>query len=284
MIDRHSPDGPSARRRDDASVTDPLRVPFLDCEFDAVTMAQAVARAVAWCRAPRRPHLITTVNASTLVAMRRHPAFAAACRAGHLIVADGVPVVWAARLAGASLPARVAGVDLMAHLLERASESHLRVYFLGARAEVLDRLLAVCRDRYPGMQVAGARDGYFAATESAAIVDAIRASAADMLFVGMPSPFKEVWCHQHAASLGVPVIMGVGGSFDVLSGTLRRAPGWMQGAGLEWLWRLLLEPRRMWKRYLVTNTIFLGLVVRETLRKRLGRFRTSALGQPGNLW
>ena len=282
MTDPH--DGQSRLRRSEAEATEPPRVTFLDCEFDAVTMAQAVARAEAWCRLPRRPHLITTANASTLVAMRRDPAFAEACRAGHLIVADGVPVVWAARITGASLPARVAGVDLMAELMERASALRLRAYFLGARAEVLARLLSVCRERYPGLRVAGARDGYFAASESTAIVEAIRASAADMLFVGMPSPFKEVWCHQHAESLGVPVIMGVGGSFDVLSGSLRRAPGWMQAAGLEWLWRLLLEPRRMWKRYLVTNTIFLGLVAREVARRRLGRRPTSALGPSGNQW
>lgn len=262
--------------------TEPVRATFLDCEFDPVTMPEAVARAVAWCGEPRQAHLITTVNASTLVMMRRDPEFAAACGAGDLIVADGVPVVWAARLAGVRLPGRVAGVDLMAELLRRASTDHLSVYFLGAREDVLNRLLAVCRQRYPVMRVAGARNGYFDPTDSPAIVEAIRASGADMLFVGMPSPFKEVWCHQHAEALGVPVIMGVGGSFDVISGAIERAPKWMQGAGLEWFWRLLMEPRRMWKRYLVTNTLFLAQVARETARRRLAGLRPSAHPQAGH--
>lgn len=250
-------------------VTSARRVLLLKCPFDPITMAEAVDRALGWCAESRRPHVITTVNASTLVLMGRDSCFAAACRASDMIVADGVPVVWAARLAGDRLPGRIAGVDLMASLLDRASQYGLRVYLLGAREEVLTRLVAHCSHRYPGLALCGWRNGYFTPGDEAGIIETIRGSGAHMLFIGMPSPFKELWCHRHACSLGVPVVLGVGGSFDVLAGDVRRAPAWMQRTGLEWFWRLLMEPRRLWKRYLVSNTLFLAWVAREAIRRRL---------------
>ncbi len=254
--------GPEAAR---AAI--PARAELLECPFDPVTMSEAVARAVEWCRHDRRPHTIVTVNAAILVMMRSDPALAAACRAADLVVADGVPVVWASRLAGARLPARVAGVDLMAWLLEAAWRHRLPVFFLGAREEVVRALVERCEREYPGLPVAGWRDGYFGRERDAEVVDQIRRSGAAMLFVGMPSPFKEIWCERHRAELGVPVILGVGGSFDVLAGFVRRAPRTMQRAGLEWLWRLLMEPRRLWRRYLVTNTVFVWRVVAEAARR-----------------
>jgi N-acetylglucosaminyldiphosphoundecaprenol N-acetyl-beta-D-mannosaminyltransferase len=156
----------------------------------------------------------------------------------------------------------------MARLLEIAAQQRLRVFFLGAREEVVRALVARCAARYPGLVVAGYRNGYFGRESDREVVDQIRRSGAAILFVGMPSPFKEVWCERHREDLGVPVIMGVGGSFDVLAGFIARAPPWMQAAGLEWLWRLALEPRRLWRRYLVTNTIFVARTVVETIRRR----------------
>jgi N-acetylglucosaminyldiphosphoundecaprenol N-acetyl-beta-D-mannosaminyltransferase len=243
----------------------------MECAFDRVTMSEAVARAVGWCREGRRPHTVITVNAAVLAAMRQDRDLARACRAGDLVVADGVPVVWASRLAGAALPSRVAGVDLMQRLLESAAEHGLPVFFLGAREEVVRALVARCAIRHPGLVVAGWRNGYFGRERDREVVEQIRRSGAAMLFVGMPSPFKEVWCERHRDELGIPAIMGVGGSFDVLAGFVRRAPRFMQAAGLEWLWRLLMEPRRLWKRYLVTNAIFIARTVAETFRLRAGR-------------
>jgi N-acetylglucosaminyldiphosphoundecaprenol N-acetyl-beta-D-mannosaminyltransferase len=247
------------------------RTEFMQCPFDPVTMAEAVARAVGWCRDGRRAHTVITVNAAVLAAMRRDRELARACRAGDLVVPDGVPVVWASRLAGAALPARVAGVDLMQRLLESAAEHRLPVFFLGAREEVVRALVARCAERLPGLAVAGFQDGYFGRERDGEVVERIRRSGAAMLFVGMPSPFKEVWCERYRDELGIPVIMGVGGSFDVLAGFIRRAPRLMQAAGLEWLWRLLMEPRRLWRRYLVTNAVFIGRTVVETFRLRAGR-------------
>src|SRR5512145_1526478 len=145
------------------------RTEFMKCPFDPVTMGEAVARALAWCREDRRPHTVVTMNAALLASMREDAELARACRAGDLVVADGVPVVWASRLAGASLPARVAGVDLMQRLLEAAAEHRLPVFFLGAREEVVRTLVARCGERYPGLPVAGWRDGYFGRPDDGAV-------------------------------------------------------------------------------------------------------------------
>jgi len=233
-------------------------------------MAAAVDQCVEWCEGPRRPHTVITANAAILCMMRRDPELRAACRGGDLIVADGMSVVWTSRLAGLPLPERVAGVDLMVGLLGVADRHRLRVYLLGARPEVVRALAERCARDYPGLVVAGFRDGYFGPADHAGIVADIRQAAPHMLFVGMPSPFKETWCERHRAALDVPVIMGVGGTFDVLTGYVRRAPRLMQSLGLEWSWRLLMEPRKMWKRYLVTNSEYLVLAAREILRHRVG--------------
>ena len=239
--------------------------------FDPVTMEAAVARCLDLCRAPRASHMVITANASHLCMMRRDAELARACRAGDLVVADGMSVVWALQALGRPVPQRIAGVDLMAHLLAAAADHRLRVYFLGARREVVTALVERSRVQHPGLEIAGFRDGYFGQDDHLSIVEDIRASGAHMLFVGMPSPFKETWCERHRQRLEVPVIMGVGGSFDVLAGFIKRAPRWVQSLGLEWFWRLLMEPRKLWKRYLTTNSEFIWLAGREIVARRLGR-------------
>jgi N-acetylglucosaminyldiphosphoundecaprenol N-acetyl-beta-D-mannosaminyltransferase len=247
------------------------RAELLGLSFDTVTMEAAVARCLELCRAPRTSHMVMTINASHLCMMRRDPELAAACRAGQLIVADGMSVVWALRASGQEAPERVAGVDLMAQLLRAAAEHGLRVYFLGAKPEVVKTLVERSRVLHPKVQIAGFRDGYFGPDDHQRIVEEIRASGAHMLFVGMPTPFKEIWCERHRQRLEVPVIMGVGGSFDVLAGFIKRAPRWAQSLGLEWFWRLMMEPRKLWKRYLTTNSEFIWLAGREIVARRLGR-------------
>jgi N-acetylglucosaminyldiphosphoundecaprenol N-acetyl-beta-D-mannosaminyltransferase len=242
---------------------------LLGLSFDAVTMENAVVRCLEFCCAPRTSHTVITANASHLCMMRHHSELALACRTAHLTVADGMSVVWALRASGQPVPERVAGVDLMARLLAVAGEHRLRVYLLGARREVVTALVETSRVQHPGIEIAGFRDGYFGLDDHLGIIEEIRASRAHILFVGMPSPFKEIWCEQHRHHLEVPVIMGVGGSFDVLAGFIRRAPRWAQRLGLEWFWRLLMEPRRLWKRYLTTNTEFIWLAGREVVARRL---------------
>lgn len=233
-------------------------------------MRSAVDLCLEWCLGPRAPHTVITANAAILCMMRRDPELRAACRRGDLILADGMSVVWTSRLAGVAFPERVAGIDMMARLLAVASVHRLSVYFLGARPEVVQTLVRACRHDHPGLVVAGFRDGYFGPDDNARVVDDIRRSAPHMLFVGMPSPFKETWGERHRTALDVPVIMGVGGSFDVLAGYVRRAPRLVQSVGLEWSWRLAMEPRKMWKRYLVTNSEYLSLAAGEILKRRTG--------------
>jgi N-acetylglucosaminyldiphosphoundecaprenol N-acetyl-beta-D-mannosaminyltransferase len=247
------------------------RAELLGLSFDTVTMETAVARCLELCRAPRTSNLVITANASHLCMMRRDPELALACRAGHLTVADGMSVVWALRASGQPVPERVAGVDLMARLLAAAGEHQLRVYFLGAKREVVTALVERTRVQHPGLEITGFRDGFFGPDGHLGIVEDIRASRPDILFVGMPTPFKETWCERHRQRLEVPVIMGVGGSFDVLAGFIKRAPRWIQSLGLEWFWRLLMEPRKLWKRYLTTNSEFIWLAGLEIVARRLGR-------------
>jgi len=253
------------------------RADLLGLSFDTVTMDAAVARCLELCRPPRISHTVITANASHLCMMRRDPELAQACRAAHLTVADGMSVVWALRASGQPTPERVAGVDLMARLLKAASKHGLRVYFLGAKPEVVTALVERSRAQYPGLEIAGFRDGYFGPDDHLQIVEDIRASGAHLLFVGMPTPFKETWCELHRGRLQVPVIIGVGGSFDVLAGFIKRAPRWFQAMGLEWLWRLLMEPRKLWKRYLITNSEFIWLASREIVARRRGRLPSSQL-------
>jgi biofilm PGA synthesis N-glycosyltransferase PgaC len=255
----------------DSLVTRQERAELMGLPFDTLTMDSAVERCLELCHAPRASHTIITVNASHVCMVRRDPELAKACRAGDLIVADGMSVVWALRASGQPAPERVAGVDLMARLLSAAGQHRLRVFFLGAKPEVVAKLVERCRSQYPGLQIAGFRDGYFRADEQPRIIEDIQASRADFLFVGMPSPFKETWCERHRDRLQVPVIVGVGGSFDVLAGFIKRAPRWVQRTGLEWLWRLLMEPRKLWKRYLTTNVEFIWLAGHEVFARRVGR-------------
>ena len=244
------------------------RVTIMDCPFDSITFEGAVDRIVQWCRSAGRARTGVTMNAGQLVAMQRDPVLAAACRAGDLIVPDGVPVVWASSLVRQPLTARVAGVDLMEALLQRGGTEGLRIFLLGAREAVVAKLAAQCVQDYPGLQVAGWRNGYFGEQDHPAVIEQIRRSGADILFIGMPSPFKEVFAEQHRDDFNVPVVMGVGGSFDVLAGVIRRAPRSWQRVGMEWSWRLLMEPRKLWRRYLVTNTLFIARVARDTVKSR----------------
>ena len=200
------------------------------------------------------------INAAKLVTMRDDERMRAIVDGCELVNADGQSVVWASQLLGDPLPERVAGIDLMHGLLERAEQRGYRVYFLGAQADVLERALERLRERHPGLLIAGARDGYFAPDEAPEVCDAIRASRPHMLFVAMSSPRKEYFLGEHGRSLGVPFVMGVGGSIDVVAGVTRRAPRVWQQLGLEWLFRLLQEPRRMFRRYAVTNTRFALMV------------------------
>jgi N-acetylglucosaminyldiphosphoundecaprenol N-acetyl-beta-D-mannosaminyltransferase len=233
--------------------------------IDALTAQDVVAR----CRAAladRSRMLIGVVNAAKVVNTTRDPLLLRSVLESDVILADGQSVVWASRLLRRPLPERVAGIDLFESLLELAAVEGHSVYLLGARADVLQALQARLLERWPSLRVAGARDGYFAADEAAGVAADIRRAAPDMLFLGITSPKKELFLARFGPELGTPVLHGVGGSFDVLAGLTKRAPRIWQRLGLEWLYRVLQEPGRLWRRYLTTNTRFVWLTVRELVR------------------
>jgi N-acetylglucosaminyldiphosphoundecaprenol N-acetyl-beta-D-mannosaminyltransferase len=218
-----------------------------------------------------KPHHHVAVNVDKLIKVRSDPQLRQIVERSDLISVDGQPVVWASRLLGNRVKALVTGIDLMEALVARSAQRGWRVYFLGARAEVVARVADLYPRRYPGLQVAGARDGYWAAGDEDAVVASIRATRPHILFVGISSPKKEYFIHRHLRQLNVPFVMGVGGSFDIAAGVTRRAPRWLRQVGFEWFWRLLQEPRRMWRRYLVDDMKFLKLVAQELVGGRSSR-------------
>src|SRR5690242_15907953 len=226
---------------------------------DALTMAEVLDRIDRTILGEGQLR-IGVVNAAKLVHMRRDPTLRADLLSCDLLLADGVPVVWASRLLGRPLPERVAGIDLMYGMLRRGHENGYRVYCLGASEDVLAAAVARITADYPHVRMVGRHHGYFTGQEEPGIVAAMTHAKPDILPVGMSSPKKERFLARWSDQLGVPVCHGVGGSFDVLAGKVRRAPGAWQRLGLEWLYRVCQEPRRLWRRYLVTNTLFCGLV------------------------
>ncbi|MEN6337058.1 MAG: WecB/TagA/CpsF family glycosyltransferase [Phycisphaerales bacterium] len=221
----------------------------------------------------RNPVLIGVVNAAKLVKARHDVQLRASLAEATFIVADGAPVVWLSRLCGCGLPERVAGIDIMSELLALAARRQYGVFFLGATQEVVEKVVQHARERYPGLRIAGYRNGYFTKEQEEEVAAQIRDSRADVLLVAVPTPKKENFLSRWRLGMDVPVCHGVGGSFDVVAGITKRAPLWMQRYGLEWLYRVWQEPGRMWKRYLVTNTIFVWLGIGEIVRHRLGRVR-----------
>jgi N-acetylglucosaminyldiphosphoundecaprenol N-acetyl-beta-D-mannosaminyltransferase len=213
---------------------------------------------------------LCTVNVAMLMSMRRNAALQGFVDRAAIVVADGQPIVWCAPLFGAHLPERVAGVDLIDAVLARAAAEDVGIYLLGSTSPLLARALARLRHRHPGLRLEGS-DGYFTADEAAARADAIAASRCGILLVGMGSPRQEEFIRTHWNRLDVGVAIGVGGSFDVLAGARLRAPMVLRRAGLEWVVRMIQEPKRLLPRYALTNTVFCLLIV-EALIARLKRW------------
>jgi len=226
--------------------------------------------------ATRRPLQIGVVNAAKLVNIQRDTELRADVLSSDLVLADGMAVVWASRLLGRGLPERVTGIDLMMGMLTRANAAGYRVYCLGATPEVLGGVLGRIKREYPGIAIAGSHHGYFKESEEGAVAAHIEAARPDILLIAMTSPRKERFLSRWSRRLAVPVCHGVGGSFDVFAGYVQRAPERWQRMGLEWLYRIKQEPRRLWKRYFTTNSAFVAMVAGALLRQQLARLRPAA--------
>jgi N-acetylglucosaminyldiphosphoundecaprenol N-acetyl-beta-D-mannosaminyltransferase len=211
----------------------------------------------------RKEHIHhTVVNAGKIVAMHENPELRESVINADLINADGQAVVWASRILGKPLKERVAGIDLMENLVALAHRNGYKVFFFGAKEEIVKKVVEQYSQKYNASLIAGYRNGYFSKEEEAGIARQIADSGAQILFVAITSPKKENFLYQNREVLQpVNFIMGVGGSFDVVAGFVKRAPHWMQTTGLEWLYRVYQEPGRMFKRYLVGNTKFIKLLL-----------------------
>lgn len=242
-------------------------IPSIDlfgCPIHSLTMDETVRLIDQNIQKRQQIHHVV-VNAAKLANMRKDPLLRESVVSSDLINADGQAVVWASKILNRPLPERVAGIDLMTNLVALAHEKKYRVFFFGAKEAVVRKVVEQYTQQYSAEIIAGYRNGYFSPEQEPEIAKMIADSKADILFVAMTSPKKEIFLNTYKEIINTPFIMGVGGSFDVVSGMTRRAPIWMQKNGLEWFYRVLQEPRRMWKRYLVTNTQFIGMVIRQKL-------------------
>ena len=245
----------------------PKRVDVMGAPVDPWTMVQTVAATDALIKDGRFAHLIG-VNADKLLQMRDDAEMDACVRRCEVVNADGASMVMAANKLGVSLPERVAGIDLMWELCALAEREGHRVYLLGAKAEVVEKTAAVLAGKYPGMTICGYRDGYFGNDEFDAVIAEVEATKPDIVFVGITSPKKERLIERFRELGAKGAFVGVGGSFDVVSGNIPRAPMWMQRANLEWLFRMMQEPKRLVKRYVVGNTRFYLLLRKEAKRSK----------------
>jgi len=240
--------------------------------LDDVTLEEAVAE-IARALEDRVRGYVVTPNVDHVVRLPHEPAFRAAYDAAMCSLADSVPLVWGSRLLGRPLRGRVAGADLLPALCEMAAQRGCSVFLLGGGEGVAPRAAARLIERYPGLRVAGTHtppEGFGTdAALTAFAIDAVNRAHPDLLFVGLGSPKQELWVHQSWDRLAATVAVCCGAAVDYAAGVKPRAPRWMQRVGLEWLWRLVHEPRRLWRRYLAEDTAFLGMVLREWWRLRI---------------
>lgn len=251
------------------------RISIAGCPVDKISFADVLDEISTRIDQKHHTHVVF-VNAAKVVRYHQDLDLRQAIDRADILLADGVPIVWASKLIGSPLPGRVNGTDLMDEMLRICSQRGYRVFLLGARLDVLRCTMQEILRLHPRLKIAGYRDGYFDRHDEAEIVRQINESQADILLLGMSTPQKELWGDRNLPLLNVAVCQGVGGSFDVLAGVVRRAPLWMQRSGLEWLYRLLQEPRRLWRRYLKTNSAFVLLVLIDMLvswKKRMTQAR-----------
>lgn len=240
------------------------RLQFFGVNMDLLSQAEVIAMAE-HAMETRQPIRHTALNVAKLVNLADNAELALDVNSSDIVGVDGMGIIYGLSLFGHKGVERVAGIDLFFALLDHCARTGRRPFLLGAKQAHLDRSMIEARRRYPGLTFAGSRNGYFKAEDQPEIVRQIAQSGADCLFVAMPTPHKERFLNAHAAELGVPFVMGVGGSVDVLAGVITRAPMWMQEIGLEWFHRLLQEPRKMLGRYTRTNTAYAVMLVRSLI-------------------
>ncbi len=238
------------------------RIKILGSYLDCLSMDETLQKVIEAVEQKKGiQHVV--INASKINLMHSDQELAEIVNSCPIINADGQSVVWAGRFLGHAIPERVTGIDLFEKLVEICAKKGYKPYFFGAQDHVVQKVVKHFTELYPSLCIAGYRHGYFHKDETEKIALDIQKSNADILFVAFSSPKKEYWIHENMELLKVPFAMGVGGSFDVIAGETQRAPKWMQRIGLEWFYRFIQEPRRMFKRYIIGNLKFCLLVFKE---------------------
>ena len=255
----------------------PERVQLFGISIDNVTLAEAVQRIDALLDRRGR-HYVVTPNVDHIVRLPRDPAFADAYYRASLIFADGMPIVWASRLLRRPLKGRVTGSDLVPEVCELAARRGASIFFLGTTPPILAEAVRRVTTQWPSLQIVGTYSPPFGfernTLERLRMISAVNDARPDILFIGLGAPKQELWIANSITQVNVRVALCIGAGIDYLAGAVKRAPRWMQRTGLEWAWRLLQEPGRLWRRYLVEDMQFLGLLAREFVRPR------ALLGQP----
>lgn len=220
-----------------------MKATVLQVPIDVVTMSEAVARLEQFIL-KKRPHLIATANAEMVMLAQEDSELAAILAQCHLVVPDGAGVVWAARYQGYTIPERVAGYDLAQNLLAQAAKKGYSVFMFGSHPDIICKAKHFALDRYSGLRIVGTRHGFFSEQDEPEILQQITEAKPDILLAALGVPKQEKWLARNLTKLDVSVCMGVGGTFDVMAGAVKRAPLWMQRTSLEWLFRLIRQPRR----------------------------------------
>ncbi len=249
---------------------EPIRVNILGVGISAINMDIALATIEDWI-AQREPHYVCVTGVHGVMECQRDHELRRIHNASGLTTPDGMPLVWLSRLKGHRHVDRVYGPDLMLALCERSVTDGYRHFFYGGAEGVPEQLAANLQRRFPGLQVVGIHSPPFrplTLEEDKQVVQIINQAVPDIVWVGLSTPKQEQWMVTHIGRVKPPVLIGVGAAFDFLAGRKRQAPRWMQRSGLEWLFRLLTEPRRLWRRYLINNPLFVLLVLAQALGLR----------------
>ena len=247
------------------------RVEILGCAVDRVSLTSATARLAQLIRGGG-VHQAIVLPVHSLMYAQRDRRFLEICNGASMVLPDGVPLLWASRILGARIPGRVAGSDLFWELTRLAEKELHTCFLLGSRPEVLTRLEKVLRRRFPALRLSGSFSPpvsrAFSTAENDDIIRRVNAARPDILWVGLGAPRQEQWIHANLGKLEIRLAIGVGAAFDMCSGTVRRAPLWVQRAGLEWFYRFLREPKRLFRRYFIESASFLPLVLWQRVRLR----------------
>lgn len=231
-------------------------ISILDVVINRCTAEGAIKRIEGFLHL-QEPHQVFIVNAHTLNLAWENPRYRDILNSADLVLNDGVGLNWAARLFGDPFPENLVGTDFIPRLMGEFQEKGYSFYFLGSPPGVAEKAAHNLRGRFPRLRILGAHHGYFAPEEEKQVISEINRLNPDILLVGLGNPFQEEWIHRNFKSLNVKVSIGVGAFFDYMSGRVRRAPRWMLNNGMEWVFRLLVEPKRLWRRYLVGNPKFI---------------------------